>query len=240
MIKLGLFTDAHAANMELTCRTRRPSLSIKKIREAMAAFQEAGCDAVLCLGDLVDDCKDATLNRRWLLEIAEIIRDTGIPFYLIPGNHDCINFTKEELFSLGGFLPMQLSINLNGVTLAFLDGCFHGDGSEYVPGHVHWADALVGGDQVARLSALLAHPEVKRVYLFMHQCLDPMVEGRHIVKNAEEIRRILAASGKVEAVYQGHYHKGNENLIDGIPYHTLPAMVEGEENRFWILTIEDR
>ena len=31
--------------------------------------------------------------------------------------------------------------------------------------------------------------------------------------------------------------KGHETIIDGIPYHTLPAMCEGEENRFMIVEL---
>ena len=48
---------------------------------------------------------------------------------------------------------------------------------------------------------------------------------------------MIVASGKVKAVFQGHYHKGHETVIDGIPYHTLPAMCEGEENRFMIIEL---
>ena len=44
-------------------------------------------------------------------------------------------------------------------------------------------------------------------------------------------------SGKVCMVLQGHYHKGNENIINNIPYITLPAMCEGEENSFLILEL---
>ncbi len=237
MIKIGLFTDAHAANMELACRTRRPVLSQGKIREAMEAF--AACDAVICLGDLVDDCRDAQLNEQWLRDIAQTVSRTGLPFYALLGNHDCVNFTKEDFYRISGFAPLPLYTRMGDVTLVFLDGCFFSDGTPYTPARVDWTDTMVSREQVEGLRALLQQEDTKRVYLFVHQCLDPSVEHRHIIQNADEIRRILAESGKVEAVYQGHYHKGYESLIDGIPYHTLPAMVEGEENRFWILNIEE-
>jgi hypothetical protein len=80
-------------------------------------------------------------------------------------------------------------------------------------------------------------PETEEAYVFVHQNLDPTVESHHIIRGAEEIRAILRESGKVKAVFQGHYHPGKESVIDGIPYHTLPAMCEGEENRYMITEI---
>ena len=58
-----------------------------------------------------------------------------------------------------------------------------------------------------------------------------------MIKNAAEVREVLEKSGKVRAVYQGHYHPGHENVINSIPYHTLPVMCEGEENRYTIIEI---
>ena len=83
----------------------------------------------------------------------------------------------------------------------------------------------------------LARPETEEAFVFVHQNLDPDVESHHIIRNAEEVRAVIRESGKVKAVFQGHYHPGHEAVIDGIPYHTLPAMCEGEENRYVIAEI---
>ena len=53
-MKLGIFTDPHCCNVEILCKTRRPSLSIAKIREAMERFAAEHVDACICLGDLTD------------------------------------------------------------------------------------------------------------------------------------------------------------------------------------------
>ena len=39
--------------------------------------------------------------------------------------------------------------------------------------------------------------------------------------------KILHASGKVLAVFQGHHHSGSYSNIAGIHYYTLKALVEG-------------
>lgn len=54
-MKLGLFSDPHYCTKDVTCGTRRPSLSFGKIRAAMEAFRDAGAEYVICLGDLVDE-----------------------------------------------------------------------------------------------------------------------------------------------------------------------------------------
>ena len=76
-----------------------------------------------------------------------------------------------------------------------------------------------------------------------HHSIQSLLEDHHvtlvyiIIRNAPEVRALLSSSGKVKAVFQGHYHPGHENEIDGIRYHTLPAMCEGEENRFSIIEL---
>ena len=52
-IKLGIFTDPHYCDQDVTCRTRRPVLSYGKIREAMETFVREKVDFVLCLGDIL-------------------------------------------------------------------------------------------------------------------------------------------------------------------------------------------
>ena len=74
-MKLGLFTDPHYSTKELTCKTRRPSLSYGKIKEAMEHFISEKVDAVICLGDLVDDCGSREENVDAIKMIIDLIRD---------------------------------------------------------------------------------------------------------------------------------------------------------------------
>ncbi len=230
-MRIGLFADPHGATLEVSCKTRRPCLSEQKLRQAMETFAE--CDAVICLGDLVDDCGTREANIEYLQRLAKLIGSFGIPFYCILGNHDCFNFTKSEFYSLSGFCPPPKSIELSGNTFVFLDACFSSDGRSYSPDGIDWTDSYIPDRE--SLAQILNGAD--RAYIFVHQCLDPTVERRHIIKNAEDIRRIIKDSGKVTDVYQGHYHNGKESIIDGIAYHTLPAMVEGEGNSFKIIEI---
>lgn len=237
-MKLGLFSDPHYCTRDVTCGTRRPALSFGKIREAMEAFRDAGAERVICLGDLVDECETMEENIAAAEELSAMIRSFGIPFDCVMGNHDYQNFTREEFrkyTKAARELPGMIRCGTK--TLIFLDTNYTDDGKIYKRNELDWTNAFLPPDQMQSLRAALAMPETEEVFLFLHQNLDPTVESHHIVRNAAEIRGILRESGKVKEVFQGHYHPGRESVIDEIPYHTLPAMCEGEENRYRIVEI---
>ena len=73
-----------------------------------------------------------------------------------------------------------------------------------------------------------------------HQRLDGD-DDPHGVRNAALTREILEASGQVRAVFQGHDHRGAHNVIEGIDYVTLRAVVEGPglENNAYTLVYLD-
>ena len=79
-MKLGLFTDPHYSTKELACKTRRPSLSYGKIGEAMEYFKNESVDAVICLGDLVDDSGSFEENVEAIKRITALIRSFGFRF----------------------------------------------------------------------------------------------------------------------------------------------------------------
>ena len=89
-MRIGVFTDAHYCRAEVLCRTRRPARSLLKIREAMEAFAAAEVDICLCLGDLTDHAPGDTKEvlDACFAEAMTLIGSFGIPFYLVPGNHD--------------------------------------------------------------------------------------------------------------------------------------------------------
>ena len=49
-----------------------------------------------------------------------------------------------------------------------------------------------------------------------------------------EIHAILRTSGKVKALFQGHYHFGRQSAHDGISYTTFIAMCENEKAFFTV------
>lgn len=234
-MKIGIFADSHYSSQTVSNKTRRPSLSFGKIRRAMEAF--AGVDCIVCLGDLVDTCKSYAESEAKLREVGELVRSGGVPFYCLRGNHDCDIFTSDQFYSAVGVERPALSVKAGTDLLVFLDANYDSAGNAYVPGRVDWTDAMLPNDQLERLKDALGAPDVENAYVFMHQNIDPDVQRQHILSNAGAVREVIARSGKVRRVIQGHYHPGHDNLIDGVEYHTLPAMCEGEQNYFEIYEI---
>ena len=105
-----------------------------------------------------------------------------------------------------------------------LDACFRRDGKPYGNRNYDWKDTAIPRDEIRWLEKDLAKSK-KPVVVFAHQRLD--VVNAHGVKNSPAVRKVLEASGRVLAVFQGHNHVNELKWIREIPYLTLAAAVEG-------------
>ena len=235
-MKLGLFADPHYCLSEVLCKTRRPSLSLDKISEAVGVFAREKCDLCLCLGDLTDKGESKEEATGCLLRAVEEIKKSGVLFRAIMGNHDCCRFTPEEFALLTGIPTCLNFLDINGFRFIFLDANYRSDLVHFSAGDFDWKDSNLPPDQLSFLAAAIDFSLLPCVCV-VHEVLDPLVRPDHVIKNAGEARRIIEESGKVKLILQGHYHKGADHTVNGIRYLTLPAMCEGTENRYKVLEI---
>lgn len=236
-MKLGVFADPHYCNADVLCRTRRPRLSHRKIKEALESFKEQNVDLAVCMGDLTDHCDTHDEAVACVDLLMETIRESGLPFLNVPGNHDYLDFTAEELNGYGLCTPPYSKV-IDGIRLIVLDANYRSDMRRFDIAGVKWTDANLPPEQVSFLKETLDKSKEPCVIL-VHECLDGYLNEDHVIKNADEIREILKNSGKVKLVIEGHYHAGDDRVIDGIRYLTVPAMCEGEENRFFIMNLNE-
>lgn len=220
-MKIGLFSDPHYSSQELTCGNRRNNLSLGKMRAALECFAAAGCDRVICLGDLTDteDTKEKEIAN--MGEIAALFSEFAMPIQVVMGNHDAYVFTADEFYALlGGCEPTD--VHEGNTHLVFIDANYTSQGVRYTPHGFSWDD--VGLPDPDGLRDKLAALDGD-VYCFMHQNVDPAIPAAdHRLANADEVCAILEGCGKVRAVYQGHFHWGNRSSRNGVEYVTLPAM----------------
>lgn len=231
-MKIGIFTDSHYSSAEITCGKRRNSASLDKIAEAYRYFEaDPECVNVICLGDLIDREGDHQKEIQNLAAVAEIISASRLHTVCVMGNHDAFTFTRSEFFEIvGAMCRTPLSIKCpDGTTLLFLNTCYYASGESYAPGEGDWKDTFF--PRMHELENCLNAAEGD-VYVFMHHNIDPEIREDHRLKNDAEVREALERSGKVKAVFQGHYHKGHECVHNGIRYVTYPAMCEGEGRRY--------
>lgn len=234
-MKLGLFSDPHYCREDVLCGTRRPRLSLAKIGEALDAFRREDVSLVVCMGDLTDRSASHEEAIVCLSELTALIGKSGLPFRNVPGNHDYLDFTAEELSRAGLRTPPYTEV-WDGVRLIVLDANYRSSMRRFDLAGVEWTDSNLPPEQLCFLETTLQMSAEPCVVL-IHENLDPAAGEEHTVRNAEEARKIIADSKKVSLVIQGHYHPGMEHEIGGIRYLTLPAMCEGEANRFRILEI---
>ena len=238
-MKIGFFSDPHYCKADDLGLNRRPAFSLGKIKEAMEAFKTQGTELCFCLGDLVDhaagDTKKEVLG--YLNEVLDVIRSYHIPFYLIPGNHDFVDLTREDFAKAGLSLPNPFSIvETDECSFMLMDANIRSNGEHFdIAGHV-WDDANILEPSFESVFSTFVSSAKKHIIL-VHENLEPTVQEQHIIKNAESVRRIIRQSGAVNLVVQGHYHDGSDWYDEEVHYHTLKAMCLGKDNSYEIIEL---
>ena len=106
---------------------------------------------------------------------------------------------------------------------------------------IDWDNCRIDPGQIAWLQRELDAADGK-VLIFSHvpfMLEEYATENPHLIRNRDEITRIFECSGKVQAVFSGHYHDGCFGVHNGIPYITFSAMVIGEENAYAVVDVTD-
>lgn len=237
-MKIGLFTDCHYCMAEEIGGGRNPLASYKKVKNAMTEFKNQNVDVVFCLGDLVDECENSTKESvlSCFKEMVEMIKSFEIPFYFIPGNHDYLSTTRKEIEENTSIRIPSYCIDKGGYRFILLDANYRSSMKCFDTEGVVWYDSNLPPEQIDFLKKALAESKTECVVL-VHENLDPNVQHQHIIKNADEIRKIIKNSNKVKCVIQGHFHPGANSIIDEIPYITIPAVCEHETNYYQIMEL---
>lgn len=221
---LGLITDPHAADKD-AAGSRHYRQSPWKLKAAVSYFNKAQCDAAVCLGDIIDRAElDQELN--YLTTIEKVYSKFNGERYYVFGNHCVDTLTKDEFIERTAKTVPFESFDRGGWHFVILDACFTSEGKPYGRRNFNWTDANLPADELKWLAADLKATRLPTV-VFAHQRLD--CDGHYAANNAPAVREVIAKSGQVRAVFQGHTHKNELIHHDGIPYVTLRAMVEGPD-----------
>lgn len=222
-LRVGLVTDLHYADKP-PAGTRHYRQTLDKLAEVAGKFAQQRPEMLVELGDLIDAADSVDVEQSYLQTVnrpfSEICKDR----HYVLGNHCVETLKKEEFLEQVEQKRSYYSFDRGGVHFVVLDSCFRSDGMPYGRKNFHWTDANVPAAELEWLEADLQQSD-RPVIVFAHQRLD--VSNNHGVKNNADVRKILEASGRVLAVFQGHSHKNDLKEIGGIPYCTLVAMVEG-------------
>ncbi len=234
-MKIGIFTDTHYCALETLEQNRKPQRAYDAVKEAYTDFKQQGVSLAVCLGDLIHYNGGIEECEKHLLELSGLINSFDIPTVMCVGNHDNEVFAAEDFERITGFKTAPLSLDFESARLVFLDASYYSDGTPYGRVYVDWTNSFVPKPQLEWLDNELETQ--KQCVVFIHQNIDTDVEEHHIVSNAQEVNSVIAKHKNVIGVYQGHYHYGADNIINGIPYVTQRAMCIGEENNYRIIEV---
>lgn len=244
IVRFGMLTDVHYADIDPdpiprgVVGWRHYRESLRKLGEAVEVFNARRLDFAIELGDFKDDTHGPEQTLRHLETIEAAFAKFNGPRYHVSGNHDFDCISAEEFYAR---TPNDGEITATGyyafaragVTFIVLNATYRADGMHWSRKNV-WDDANVPPAEIEWLKARLEQAE-GNVYVFCHQRLEESAERQHLVKNAAQVREILERSGKVKGVFTGHQHMGGQNVVNGIPYYSLRALVHGTgagENSF--------
>ncbi|MCX6094510.1 MAG: metallophosphoesterase [Candidatus Bipolaricaulota bacterium] len=236
VVRIGVFTDIHvhdtnSPNEHKVMANYEPRLTA--FVEAMTAWP---ADAVVSLGDLVNgvfvmgaDLGDSARIPALLDRAVGILHGYSGPISYVLGNHDVYNLTKAQFLAATGSPAAYRSFDLGAYHVAILDAQFNKAGQDY--GNVSWmVQGTIPTAELEWLRADLAATQ-KPTIVCVHQPLDlafELLAGGPSVSNAPEVRAVLAASGRVITVFQGHTHDSAHTVIDGIHYVTFAGMVDAD------------
>ena len=231
-------TDLHYTDLHDGVDGRQHDLSLMKLKEAVE--NTAGCDFIMNLGDTADGFAGHRPQTELLLEVRDVLRGTGLPVYSIIGNHDT-TMKKEDFYPYLDMPDRYYAFDCGCYRCIVLDACLNDVGEPLPKKEIQWDDCWIDPGQIAWLRRELEQA-AGEVLIFTHvpfMLEEKNIENPHLIRNRDALMQILSQSGKVRAVFSGHYHDGCFGIYGGIPYITFAAMVISEENAFAVVDVTD-
>jgi len=248
LVSFGLITDTHVCDkpdqstvISLNASPRYFTGGPAKLELFARAMNDAKAAFIAELGDFSDNPVNAALPADRKRQLAQAFQKTGEekmalfngPRYHVFGNHDTDQISKQDVQAtlVNTGIPAgqtYYSFTKGAVHFIVLDAGFKADSTPYAASNYTWDDANIPAAEIAWLKTDLSSTSLPTV-LLTHQLLnpqeqiDPNFDVQHTIRNAAEIRSILEASGKVIAVFSGHYHDGGFQVVNGISYVVLQA-----------------
>ena len=233
-LRLGIVTDVHAnvadSPGEHKVMTSYPA-RLGAFVEAMIAWP---ADLVIDLGDFVNGAFVIGAGPVDPAKIPGVLADAEViyarfpgPHYHVLGNHDVYDLSKDEFLAGTQAIWTYGSFEAKGYHVVILDAQF--SKKDEPLGHATWVvQGKIPPVELDWLRADLAATK-KPTLVCVHQRLDKafdVLSGGPEIANATDVRKVLADSHVVVAVFQGHDHVSAYSLVDGIHYLTFAALVD--------------
>ena len=201
---------------------RRYKHDLSKLASAVEYILDTRPDVAVCTGDLTSTGQPGEFER--VLEILKPLRDSGMPFFYLPGNHDCyvrrakcvaaVNRAVEYL-SRGGYRLSDFPVvkSVAGAEFMLLN-CSR-------PSNLFCSWGFMSRDESSCIEKWCASPKTAPRILLSHYPMtedQPLLRIRHRLFGQKKVLELMK-DGSIDLVLCGHVHK---------PYLRIDADGRGE------------
>ena len=245
-LQIGIVTDVHAHDLDSPVEGKFMINYPQRLGAFVDAMNAWPADLVIELADFVNGWVVLGVEPGDPGRIPQILEDAEAiysrfdgPSYHVIGNHDLYNLSKEEYLARVNITKTYYSFDAEAYHIIILDVQYDEDGEDLAYTYTG-VRGFLPEQEMQWLREDLAATE-RPTIVCVHQMLDtqPTEAGWTLIGNAAEVRSLLANSGVVIAVFQGHDHANRYSLINGIHYITFKAMVDQETPPSWALVTLD-
>lgn len=249
-IRVGIFTDCQYCNCE-TEGIRNYSLSLAKLDSCIKVFNSLSLDAVFHLGDMIDheyNSYDSIIPRfqqfRTQLNIVLGNHDYMIKNKFKPGLLDRVGM-KEDHYVVD-FADWRFIV-LNGDDLSFFapqdknqkqerNDLVYDQFQHLRANGMPW-NGGIGRDQMSWLEKQLIESGQSHLKVIVVCHFPLFTKDNHNLFNNKELFQLISSYSCVKAYFNGHYHKGDYKMKDGIHLVNFMGMVNTGINAFSVVTL---
>lgn len=167
-------------------------------------------DLIICTGDLSQDCTPDSYKH-----LADLLNETKIKYYLIPGNHDDVD-AINKVFGFNWLKDnVDYSFDLDNWFFYFIDS------SEYPK-----EGGYITSEQVSNFSSALKSNQNKPTVVLLHHHplkINSSWMDRMILNLTNEFNEIIEKNSQVKAVLFGHIHQVFEKVLGKTLYASAPS-----------------
>lgn len=238
MMKFFAFTDMHYSDIVMEGERKRP-MSLKKVKRALKEHADE-CDFVVNFGDTADLFEGYKSQTSLWKETADTLRASGKKYYCLIGNHDT-STDKNTWAEIMGMPSRYYAFDWDGYRILVLDPNQNDEKTPYPSEEIKWASCYIDDEQFEWMKKELEKAE-SEVIIFSHELF--ILQNRendddHVIRNREKLISLIEESGKVKAVFSGHYHYGDRVRHNGIEYITFRSICLEDDYAHYVVTIDE-
>lgn len=231
------FSDMHYSDVKQDGERNRP-MSLEKVKRALSKHS-GGCDFVVNFGDTADLFENGKSQTLLWEETAQVLKNSGKKYYCLIGNHDT-STDKKTWMEIMGMPSRYYSFDCDGYKVLVLDPNQNDTQNPFPQEEIKWAYCYIDDEQFEWIKDQIEKTE-SEVIIFSHELF---VLGQrdndddHVIRNRDKIIDLFEKSGKVKAVFSGHYHQGDTTSHNGIDYITFRSICLNDDYAHAVVTVD--